>query len=121
MFEVTVSGWFAAAHQLRLLDGTLEPLHGHNWKVQVTFAGAQLDPMGVLIDFTRLKPRLDAILAELHDRNLNDLPPFRERNPSAEHVALLIAQRLESAAGAAPACVEVEETPGCFARYRPEP
>lgn len=120
MFEVTVSGWFAAAHQLRLLDGTLEPLHGHNWKVQVTFAGPSLDRMGVLIDFTRLRPQLDAILAELHDRNLNDLPAFRDKNPSAEHVAVHIAQRLTAGAAGAPACVEVEEAPGCVARYRPD-
>jgi 6-pyruvoyltetrahydropterin/6-carboxytetrahydropterin synthase len=119
MFEITVSGWFAAAHRLRLLDGTLEPLHGHNWNVRVTFAGPTLDHMGVLLDFTRAKPQLDAVLAEMHDRNLNDLAAFRERNPSAENVAVLIAERLTDTARATPACVEVEETPGCFARYRP--
>src|SRR5262245_20722053 len=120
MFEVTVSGWFAAAHQLRLLDGTLEPLHGHNWKVQVTFAGPKLDRMGVLIDFTRLRPQLDEILAAMHDRNLNDVPAFRDKNPSAENVAVLIAERLTTGTTGPPICVEVEETPGCFARYRPD-
>lgn len=119
MFEVTVSGWFAAAHRLRLLDGTLEPQHGHNWNVRVTFSGPTLDRMGVLLDFTRLKPQLDVILAEMHDRNLNDLAAFREQNSSAENVAVLIAERLADAAGRKPACVEVEETPGCVARYRP--
>lgn len=119
MYEVTISGWFAAAHQLRLLDGRMEPLHGHNWRVAATFAGAQLDEMGVLIDFTRVKPLLDAILAEAHDRNLNDLAAFRDLNPSAENVAAWIAQRLgASEFGRLLAGVEVEEAPGCVARYR---
>lgn len=121
MFEVSVGGWFAAAHQLRLPDGTMEPIHGHNWRVTVTCAGESLDTMGVLVDFTRLRPAVDAILAAMHDRNLNDLAPFANRNPSAEFVAVHIAEALQPAipAGVRIACVEVEEAPGCVARYRP--
>ncbi|MEP0846946.1 MAG: 6-carboxytetrahydropterin synthase [Phycisphaerae bacterium] len=121
MFEVSVSAWFAAAHRLRLPDGSFEPLHGHNWRVAVTCAGPKLDPMGVLIDFTRLKPRLDDLLRELHDRCLNELPAFRERNPSAENVALHLAESLTPhlPAGAVVRSVEVEEAPGCVARYFP--
>lgn len=121
MFEVTVGGWFAAAHQLRLDDGTLEPLHGHNWLVRVTFRGERIGSSGMLVDFTQLRPRLDAVLRAMHDRNLNELPPFANRNPSAEFVAVHIAEALGAAdwAGARLACVEVEEAPGCVARYLP--
>jgi 6-pyruvoyltetrahydropterin/6-carboxytetrahydropterin synthase len=123
-FEVSVAGWFAAAHQLRLpaaAGGGLEPLHGHNWRVVVTCRGPKLDSMGVLVDFTKLKPALDRLLARLHDRHLNELPPFAERNPSAENVAVYVAEEIASAvpAGVAVACVEVEEAPGCIARFRP--
>lgn len=122
MFEVSVCGWFAAAHQLPLSGGAPEPLHGHNWRVQVTFRGARLDERGLLLDFLALRRRLDALLAELHDRNLNDLPAFAARPPSAEHLAALLAERLADAGRPAAhlACVEVEEAPGCLARYRPE-
>lgn len=119
MFEVTVSGWFAAAHQLRLLDGSLEPLHGHNWHVRVTWRGRKLDGMGVLVDFTQVKPRLDKLLATFHDRCLNELAPFAGVNPSAENVAAIIAGSMnsDSTADVALQCVEVEEAPGCVARY----
>ena len=122
MFEVTVSSWFSAAHQLRLLDGSIEPLHGHNWHVRVTCAGHRLDALGVLVDFTKLKPALDAVLAEMHDRNLNNLHAFRDRNPSAENVAVVIHERLQPVCppGVVLSCVEVEEAPGCVARYRCE-
>ncbi len=123
MFEVSVTEWFSAAHQLRLPDGSLEPLHGHNWRVTVTCAGPALDEMGVLLDFTRLKPRVTEILAKLHDRHLNELPAFAQRNPSAENVAVVIAEAL--CAGypgrAFVRCVEVEESPGCVARYLTPP
>lgn len=121
MFEVSVSGWFAAAHQLRLPDGALEPLHGHNWRIEVTFAGEVTDAFGMLVDFVALRKRLDAELAALHDRNLNELAPFARRNPSAENVGLHLAERLRGAGGALARlrCVQVEEAPGCVARYFP--
>lgn len=121
MYEVSVSAWFAAAHQLRLADGSLEPLHGHNWRVTVTFAGPRLDGMEVLLDFVALRKRLDAALAGWHDRNLNDLADFAGRNPSAELVAFTLAARMSDGlpAGVRLQAVEVEEAPGCIARYRP--
>lgn len=122
MFEVSVAGWFAASHQLRLPGGGLEPLHGHNWRVTVTCSGPRLDALGVLVDFTKLKPALDELLAGLHDRHLNDLPAFADVNPSAENVAVHVAGSIAAAApaGAPVSCVEVEETPGCVARFRPD-
>ncbi len=121
MFEVSVSGRFIAAHQLRLPDGTLEPLHHHNWSVTVTFAGPALDNNGLLLDFNEIKPRLDELLAILFDRNLNELPALATRNPSAENVAVHIADQLGGLlpTGVRLTCVEVEEAPGCIARYRP--
>ena len=122
MFEVSVSGRFVAAHQLRLPDGTLEPRHSHNWRVAVTFAGAMLDHDGLLLDFNEIKTRLEELLAILFDRNLNELPAFTGRPPSAENVARHIAQQLGSLLpeGVRLTCVEVEEAPGCIARYRPD-
>ena len=122
MFEVEISGWFAAAHQLRYPDGTWEPLHGHNWQVRLTLRGPQLDTFGVLADFTKVQPILREILGEMHDRNLNDLPQFATSNPSAENVAKEISARWAARANSAAAllhCVAVEETPGCTARFFP--
>lgn len=121
MYQVTVSGWFAAAHQLRMPDGSLEPLHGHNWKAAVTFEGPSLDEMEVLVDFTHVRRRLDALLETLHDKNLNDLQPFRSKNPSAERVAEFLAERMgvNLGEGVRLSSVEVEETPGCVARFFP--
>jgi len=123
MYEISVAGRFTARHQLRLPDGTLEPLHEHVWHVKAAVAGPQLDEAGLLLDFQSFKPKLDALLAGLFDRNLNRLEAFAGQNPSAENVAAYIAAQLDhDLPDTVHLCrVEVEETPGCVACYRPEP
>jgi 6-pyruvoyltetrahydropterin/6-carboxytetrahydropterin synthase len=119
MFEITVNGRFIAHHQLHTPDGTWEPLHEHVWAVTVGAAGPRLNRHGILADFGHLRRELVAVLGTLDRRTLNRLPAFRNANPSAENVARFVAQQLTDAV-AAPArlaWVEVEEEPGCKARY----
>jgi 6-pyruvoyltetrahydropterin/6-carboxytetrahydropterin synthase len=123
MFEACVTGRFVATHRLRRPDGSTEELHEHPWQVRVTYAGPRLDDMGVLVDFGALRGRLDAALAALHEQDLNHLPPFARQNPSAENVAVYVAEQLphELPGAARLTCVEVEEAAGCCARYCPPP
>src|SRR5437773_9804659 len=93
-FEITTTRSFAAAHQLRLYDGSLEPLHGHNWSVRVTVSAAKLDAIGVVMDFHELERLVDEIIAPMHNRHLNELATFERTNPSAENVAAVIGQKL---------------------------
>lgn len=130
MYEATIEKRFAAAHALRLPDGTLEPLHGHNWAVRVTVAAGELDAMDTVMDFHRLEKLVEQVIGPWRDRNLNDLPPFAGKsdapedlavNPSAERVAEQIAWAVS---GGLPEhvwlrAVGVGEAPGCVARYRP--
>ena len=118
-FEITTTRTFSAAHQLRLYDGSLEPIHGHNWRVRVTVSAQRLDSIGVVMDFHELERLLDQIIGPLHNRHLNELESFGETNPSAENVALHIGKRLNLPAGAALALVEVWETDENSAVYRP--
>jgi 6-pyruvoyltetrahydropterin/6-carboxytetrahydropterin synthase len=95
-FEISTTREFAAAHALRLYDGSLEPVHGHNWQIRVTVAAPRLDSIGVVMDFHELERLLDAVIRPLHNRHLNDVPPFiAELNPSAENVAYHIGRTLE--------------------------
>jgi 6-pyruvoyltetrahydropterin/6-carboxytetrahydropterin synthase len=104
-FEITTTRTFAAAHQLRLPDGSIEPLHGHNWRVKVTVSSGKLDALGTVMDFHELERLVDAVVVPMHNRHLNELAPFdRELNPSAENVAFHVARAL----GALPAGVRLE-------------
>ena len=119
-FTITATRHFSAAHQLRLYDGSLEPLHGHNWKVRVSVRAAKLDAIGVVMDFHELDRRLLAIVSPMHNAHLNDLSPFAAMNPSTENVALHIAQNLSLPVGVQLESVEVWETPENSAVYRPD-
>ncbi len=109
-FEIRTTRTFSAAHQLRLYDGSLEPVHGHNWRVEVTVRSAKLDSIGVVMDFHELERLVDKIIAPMHNRHLNELAAFVSVNPSAENVALHISQSLRLPAAVKLARVEVWET-----------
>ncbi|HEY1921364.1 MAG TPA: 6-carboxytetrahydropterin synthase [Tepidisphaeraceae bacterium] len=118
-FEITTTRAFSASHQLRLYDGSLEPLHGHNWIVKITVAVEKLDSIGVVMDFHELERAADLIVVPMHNRHLNELPAFKTLNPSAENVAIHVASKLVLPSGIRLVSVEVWETPENSAVYRP--
>jgi 6-pyruvoyltetrahydropterin/6-carboxytetrahydropterin synthase len=118
-FEIRITRTFCASHQVRMYDGQLEPLHGHNWDVTVSVGADNVDKAGFVVDFHLLEQRLDAILGGLNSRHLNDVDTFSRLNPSAEHVAYAIAQALDVPGQAKLLSVSVTEAPGCVAIYRP--
>jgi 6-pyruvoyltetrahydropterin/6-carboxytetrahydropterin synthase len=87
MFEITVEAGFSSGHYLRNYRGKCENPHGHNYRVLVTLAGAELDETGLLLDFKVLKTLLRPVVDYLDHQMINDLPPFTELNPSAENLA----------------------------------
>jgi len=123
MYEATITKVFCAAHAIQLPDGTLEPLHGHNWEICVTVATQTLNEIEVVMDFHELEQLVDQIVARANNRNLNDLEPFAggKVNPTAERVAWWIgteiAPRLRG--GITLESVQVSEAPGCRATFKP--
>jgi 6-pyruvoyltetrahydropterin/6-carboxytetrahydropterin synthase len=122
MFEVTVERDFASAHALRNYKGACENVHGHNWKVQVVIAGETLDEAGMLIDFLDVKHMMDAIVARLDHKFLNEVPPFDVINPSAENLAEHFFEKLAAGLTSLPVRVKevkIWETAIQSATYRP--
>jgi 6-pyruvoyltetrahydropterin/6-carboxytetrahydropterin synthase len=122
MFEITVEETFAAGHALRNYRGRCENLHGHNYKVQVTLAGTELNETGLLLDFAELKKALHTVVDRLDHQYLNEVPPFDKLNPSAENMAKYLADELAAALPPGPArltAVKLWETDTASATYRP--
>ena len=87
MFEVTVEDTFAAGHYLRNYKGKCENPHGHNYKIRVTLAGAELDKAGLLLDFKDLREVMKHVIERLDHQMINEIEPFTVINPSAENLA----------------------------------
>ncbi|MBW2020927.1 MAG: 6-carboxytetrahydropterin synthase QueD [Deltaproteobacteria bacterium] len=94
MYELKVITNFSAAHQLKDFQGPCESLHGHNWKIEVCVTSDTLNETGVVIDFRALKKHVNAVVAGLDHKFLNNLDPFKDQNPSSENIARYMAEQL---------------------------
>ncbi len=120
MFEVFVRTQFSAAHRLADYHGDCARWHGHNWDVQVTLRAAELNPLGLAVDFREVKAAVQQVLASLDHSDLNQHPAFVGLNPSCEAVARHIYRELVpqfSVQGVRVVRVQVCETPNAGAAY----
>ena len=124
-FLLSAEATFAAAHTLPGVD-MCSRMHGHNWRVRVTvhFAAEQLDERGMGVDFRDLERWAREAVEDFEHRYLNELEAFRDRLPTAETIARLVADRVGRAlsnhpSGAAVAAVDLWETPLYKVTYRP--
>ena len=104
--RATMCRWahFNAAHKLHVDEWSDEKnkkifgkcnnpnFHGHNYELEVSLTG-ELDPVtGYLFDLGELKKIITAEVEERYDhKNLNlDCPEFKDKNPTAELIAVEI-------------------------------
>lgn len=120
MFDVRVEKTIACAHRLVDYDGPCEELHGHNYRIEVTYSGTELDRIGMLVDFVDVKKAFNEVLEKLDHKYLNELPAFMNLSPSAENIAYHVYQELKRTTfeRAKISCVSVWETPTSVAVYR---
>jgi 6-pyruvoyltetrahydropterin/6-carboxytetrahydropterin synthase len=93
-FTVVKEQDFAAAHYLREYQGNCEKLHGHNYRVQVHVGCNELDGEGLVLDFQKLKQAMREVIAPFDHASLNEVPPFDTMNPTCEHLARHIAEKV---------------------------
>ncbi len=101
MFTVTVRDHMMIAHSLRgEAFGPAQRLHGATYVVDATFRRASLDADGIVVDIGRASVELNAVLADLSYRNLDDELDFAGMNTTTEALARVVADRLAERAGA---------------------
>ncbi len=122
MFEILVRSQFNAAHRIAGYGGKCEALHGHNWLVEVRVSSAEVGKEGMVMDFAKLKKMLNQVLDILDHKFINDLPQFKEINPTSENIAQFIFEKLEVSLKDKPATltsISVWETDTSCATYSP--
>ncbi len=84
MFDIFIRSHFSAGHHLRDYPGNCEKPHGHNWKIEVTVRAAELDELGMAVDFRVVKKAVADVIKNLDHCDLNEHPAFSKKNPSSE-------------------------------------
>lgn len=83
-------------------------------------AGADLDGLGVVIDFEHLKAAVGEVASRFHYRDMNEHAGLHGTSPSAEVVARYFFDEVRKGLGAEGGLlrrVRVWEAPGCSASY----
>jgi 6-pyruvoyltetrahydropterin/6-carboxytetrahydropterin synthase len=132
MFTISRQFTFCYGHRLREHAGKCAHLHGHNGTVKIELRHSQLNPQGMVADFTDVKnligewiettldhrlilkeddPLID--LLQKHDEAILTLPV----EPTAENLAKLIYEKAEEF-GLPVYSVAFWETEKCAAEYR---
>jgi 6-pyruvoyl-tetrahydropterin synthase len=95
MFSVTVRDHMMVAHSFRGdVFGPAQRLHGATFIVDATFRRPELDEDGIVVDIARAAQELNAVLAELNLRNLDEEPSLHGQNTTTEALARVVADRL---------------------------
>lgn len=83
-----------AAHHLPGYAGLCEQVHGHSYKLEVT-VGAYLVSEDMVMDFSDIKKIIKAHIIDRWDhKNLNTLPEFTSKRPTAENMVIEIVNQL---------------------------
>ncbi|HEY5984231.1 MAG TPA: 6-carboxytetrahydropterin synthase [Anaerolineales bacterium] len=95
MYTLAVHRHFIARHALFGGDWGRENLpNAHRYQLELQLEGTDLDQHGFLVDIVAVEKHLGDIVERYRDQFLNDLPEFSGLNPSLEHFARIIADRL---------------------------
>jgi 6-pyruvoyltetrahydropterin/6-carboxytetrahydropterin synthase len=97
-YSVRIEARFESAHFLREYRGISEPLHGHSYKVVAELAGIRdgIDEDDIAVDFVSARRQLETLARRLDYGCINDIPPFTERNPTAENIAAWFHEELSA-------------------------
>jgi len=132
MFRVTREIDFCYGHRLLDYEGKCKNLHGHNGRAVIAIESRELDPRGMVIDFSDIKRIVSRWIDDSLDHRMilrRDDPAVDaleklgepmyliDTNPTAENIAKLIFDYATSQGIPIVEC-RLWETPRCFATYR---
>jgi len=124
MFSTGVKRPLKARHFLAGDFGDESVPHAHPYRVELICRSRSLDANGFSTDIAAIEEVLEAVLAQIDDVLLNDLPWFSEKQPSLEHLACYIIEQIRpalasrDAAPTEPLEIKIWENESAWAGYR---
>jgi len=132
MYKITKVIHFCYGHRLLDYKGPCRFLHGHNAKAEIELTSDTLNPLGMVMDFAKVKEHIQGWVDSVLDHKmlLNEKDPIvpqlktlkepfvaLPQNPTAETLAQMIFDEARRA-GFPVSQVTLWETPNSFATYR---
>jgi len=121
MYTVAIKRDFVAKHRLIGGDwGDENRNHSHHYTVELQLQGEDLDCHGFLADIVDLETQLDVEVRYYADRTLNELPEFAGLNPSIEHFAFILCDKLSATIDTTAVCtitVKIWENDNAWTSY----
>jgi 6-pyruvoyltetrahydropterin/6-carboxytetrahydropterin synthase len=118
-FELLRRYRFEAAHRLPTVpvDHRCARIHGHTYDLEIVVRGPLDAHTGWVVDYEKIDEAVEPLVAQLDHRCLNDIEGLE--NPTSEHVARWLWDRLENPLGGLFA-VTIAENPDSACTYRGE-
>ncbi len=124
MYSIAVKREFQAFHFLIGGDwGKENKPHAHHYKIELKLEGPELNERGYLVDIVEIEKLLDTVIALYREQTLNELPEFRDLNPSIEHFSRIFCERFTSSLKAlniTAITVTIWENTNAYASFRQE-
>ena|SRR3990172_3490139 len=103
MYTLSVRRAFIARHALIGGDWGRENLpNSHRYLLELRLSGKALDRHGFLVDIVDVEKHLDVVIESYREQLLNELPEFKDLNPSLENFARIIGTALEQRLASTP-------------------
>ena len=98
MYTLAIRRDFIARHYL--IGGDWGPENfpnSHHYVLELQLEGSELDEHGYLVDIVDVEKVIGELVSHFAERMLNDLPEFKDLNPSLEHFARILAMAMNRA------------------------
>lgn len=122
MYSIAVQKDFIAQHYLIGGDwGEENDPHSHHYVIELIIEHNELDQHGYLVDIVDIEAGLDQAVSYFKDKMLNDLPEFKNINPSLEHFSRIIWQQIIrqiNPPGRGILEIKLWENESCWAAYK---
>ncbi|KXB06666.1 hypothetical protein AKJ52_01840 [candidate division MSBL1 archaeon SCGC-AAA382C18] len=109
-----------AKHFLPDQKGKENDIHSHKYTIEVIFSGEKINKKGYLLDINELNKILEKIFEKFENNILNELPEFRNINPTLENFSKilwrLIGKELETE-NISTLKVKIHESEDAYASY----
>lgn len=93
MLTVTIKDQFESAVKLYHYSGSCANVHGHTYRVAVTFHNND-QSSDMVVDYYDAKTWVEKVIALLDHKFINEIKPFDELNPTTENIAQWLHQEI---------------------------